>query len=274
MRIDQADFFPAFLQLAAEGAARGWHEANGGNLSYRLESNEAAAFNVAPATTERRSALNIPVPSLAGERIALTASGARLALLDQTPDSSLGIIEVDATGSSYCIVSGFEGTQPTSELTAHLVAHDARVRAGHTRERVIYHAHCPHTVALSAVIEADVRVWSSTLWRSLSECALVVPAGIAALPYHAPGSTSLAQETAKALAHHAVCVWTNHGLLACACAFDDALDVVDTVEKAAGIYLQARAACGGREPNHLIDELSLRTYCTQSGIKANLHLLD
>ena len=274
MLVEDARFLPGLLWLAETGAAQGWHEANGGNLSYRLDEEEAAAFGPGAPGENRRKPLGLPVPALAGSMIAVTAAGARLDALALAPDEVVGVVEIDGAGSSYQIVAGFDGTWPTSELAAHLAAHDARLRAGHRSERVVYHAHCPHVVALSAVLEADVRTWSSTLWRTLSGCVYVAPGGIAALPYYAPGSTTLAQETAKAFAHHAACAWANHGIVASAAGFDDALDIVETIEKAAHIYLEARAACGGREPNHLIPEMALRTYCTQSGIDANLDLLD
>ena len=274
MLIEDAAFLQGYLWLAEVGAARGWHEANGGNLSYRLDEEEAAAFAPGSPGDAPRKPLALPVPALAGSRIAVTATGAHLEAIALAPDEAIGVVEVDGAGSSYQIVAGFDGAWPTSELAAHLAAHDARLRAGCRDERVVYHAHCPHVVALSAVLEADVRTWSNTLWRTLSECVVVVPDGIAALPYHAPGSTTLAQETAKAFARHAACVWANHGIIASAADFNDALDIVETIEKAARIYLEARAACGGREPSHLIPEVALRTYCTQSGIDANLDLLD
>ena len=274
MLIEEAGFLSGFLWLAERGAEAGWHEANGGNLSYRLAEGESDAFGLAPAGGMRRTPLNIHVPALAGCRIAITATGSHMDTLFLAPDEGVGIVEIDGAGSSYAVVAGFDGSHATSELAAHLAVHDALLRAGRKQRRVVYHSHCPHVVALSAVLEADVRTWTSTLWRTLSECVVAVPSGIAALPYLAPGSTTLAQETAKAFAHHDACAWANHGLMVAANEFDEAFDVAESIEKAARIYLAARAACGGREPNHLIPELALRTYCTQSGIPANLDLLD
>ena len=274
MLIEEANFLSGFLWLAESGAERGWHEANGGNLSYRLTKDEAAQIGPAPTGEMRRTPLGIHVPALAGQRIAVTASGSHLDTLALAPDEFIGVVEVDGAGSSYCIVAGFDGSYPTSELSAHLGIHDALMRAGKHAQNVVYHAHCPAVVALSAVLEADVRIWTATLWRTLSECIVVVPDGIAALGYLAPGSTSLAQESARAFAHHNACAWANHGLVVAGNDFDGAFDAMECVEKAARIYLDARAACGGREPSHLIPELALRTYCTQSGIDANLDLLD
>ncbi len=273
MDLDQARFLSGFLWLAEEGASRNWHEANGGNLSYRLHDSEVESLETSRVNA-RRVPLGIHVPALAGAHIALSASGARMGDLSLAVDEHLGVIEIDGAGSSYVIVAGFDGTRPTSETEAHLAVHDARLRAGARNERVVYHAHCPSVIALSAVLEADVRTWSSTLWRSLSECVYAVPRGIACLPYTAPGSTGLAVETGKAMASHSVCVWANHGALAAATEFDEALDKMESIEKAAQIYLAARSACGGREPSHLIPIEALRTYCTQAGIDANLELLD
>ena len=273
MDLADARFLSGFLWLAEEGARRGWHEANGGNLSYRLHDSEADALD-GSRVAARRVPLSIHVPALAGAHIALSASGARMGDLSLAVEESLGVIEIDGAGSSYAVIAGFDGTFPTSETEAHLAAHHARLRAGAHNERVVYHAHCPFAVALSAVLEADVRTWSSTLWRSLSECVYAIPRGIACLPYIAPGSTGLAAETGKAMANHAVCVWANHGVVASATEFDEALDKMESVEKAAQVYLTARSACGGREPSHLISIEALRTYCTQAGIDANLELLD
>ena len=41
MRVLDAEFVKDFMRMAGDGWDQGWHERNGGNLSYRLNPEEA-----------------------------------------------------------------------------------------------------------------------------------------------------------------------------------------------------------------------------------------
>ena len=40
MAIENAEFFKGFIRMADDGWQQGWHERNGGNLSYRIKPEE------------------------------------------------------------------------------------------------------------------------------------------------------------------------------------------------------------------------------------------
>ena len=49
MKILESKFVQGFIKMADDGYKQGWHERNGGNLSYRLKSEEVEMI---PPTTE------------------------------------------------------------------------------------------------------------------------------------------------------------------------------------------------------------------------------
>jgi len=76
-----------------------------------------------------------------------------------------------------------------------------------------------------------------------------------------PGSEELADETVAALGEHRIVLWQMHGCVAIGRDAVDAFDLIDTVSKAAAIYLLCRSA--GHEPEGLGDaalEELRRTY--------------
>ena len=43
MSVEQTDCLERFARMCADGFAQGWHEANGGNLTYRMTAEDVAA---------------------------------------------------------------------------------------------------------------------------------------------------------------------------------------------------------------------------------------
>lgn len=70
-------------------------------------------------------------------------------------------------------------------------------------------------------------------------------------------------------------VWAHHGLFAAGPDFDTTFGLAHTVEKAAEIYLAARAANGGSDDflNKICDE-GLKNTCRDFGIKINEAFVD
>ena len=66
------------------------------------------------------------------------------------------------------------------------------------------------------------------------------------MPYQLPGSLKLAQETLKQLDDYDVVMWEKHGVFAVDEDIVKAFDQVDVLNKAAQIYMSARAM--GFEP--------------------------
>ena len=257
------------IRLCEDAFAQGWHEANGGNLSYRLDEEDIDACSASLSREGKWTPLEHPVPSLASAHILITGSGKYLRNAVLTPARTFGIVELDNTGASWRVVWGLEGAKPSSELETHLATYETALQAGGGADRVVYHAHSPNIIALSTLLPADMRVWTRTLWKVMTEGIIVFPQGIGVLPWMIPGSPELAQATCELLKAHNVCVWTQHGVMVRAASFDEAFGLVHTVEKSAGIYLQARASCGGEEPSFLVSDEHLLAVCERYGIAPN-----
>lgn len=274
MSVVNTECVKSFIRLCEDAFAQGWHEANGGNLSYRMSEEDIAACSDEFSRKDEWISLGRSVPSLSDACILVTGSGKFLHNAAMAPAQTFGIVELDEAGAAWRVVWGLENTKPSSELETHLAAFEIALQADDDASRVVYHAHCPNIIALSTIIPADIRAWSRALWKVMTESIIVFPQGVGVLPWMVPGSPELAQATCERMKTHEVCVWTQHGVIARAGSFDDAFGLVHTVEKSAGIYLQARASCGGDEPRFLVSDDHLRAVCERYGIAPNEEYLD
>ena len=75
MKILESKFVKGFIKMADDGYQQGWHERNGGNLSYRLK--EAEVEGIRPRLNFNGEWLPIgtSVPGLAGEFFLVTGTG-------------------------------------------------------------------------------------------------------------------------------------------------------------------------------------------------------
>lgn len=278
MAIEDVACVRSLVKLCEDGAAFGWHEANGGNVSYRLSEADRQAcskymnFAVAGGVWHE---LETPMPTLADECFLVTGAGKYLRDIEQNLRESVGIIQMDATGGSWRIIWGLrDGGSPTSELPMHLSCHAMRKEASNGEDRVVYHAHATSVIALSTVLPADARTWSRMLWSCMTECIIVFPQGLGVIPWMVPGSEEIAQATCDAMRAVSACVWPQHGIVVSKPSFEEAIGCVQTVDKAAGIYLQARAACGGAEPGELVSDEQLRQICERYAVQFNEEFLE
>lgn len=273
MLVEESICFCRFTRLCKDAFDQGWHEANGGNLSYRMSEHDLASCKGEFSVKGSWHELGHAYPALSGEYIMLTGSGRHLRNASLEPEKTLGVIELDERGAAWRCVWGLEKTGPSSELETHLMAYDAAIRAGDGADRVVYHAHGPNVIALSTLIEPSARAWTRFLWQCMTESIIVFPAGIGVVPWMVPGSAELAQETRRHMEKYRVCIWTQHGLMVRATGFDEAFGLVHTVEKSSGIYLNALAANGGKEPRYLVSDEQLRAICERYGLTPNEEFL-
>ena len=256
--VEQHQFAKDFARLCDEGSQLGWHERNGGNLSYRMTEEEVAScrsfFYDNPSSWVQTG---VSTPNLGGDHFLVKAAGAPMRRVDSDLSRSAGIVELDKRGSAWRIVWGFDdGGRPTSEFAAHCQAHSVRKRASGGADRVVYHAHPAQTVALSAVAPLDSKSFTRMLWKSFAESMVAFPQGVAVIPWMVPGGERIAAVTGEALEKQEACVWAQHGVLACGVDFEAVFGLVQTIEKAAEICNLARAANGGSSdfPNQIPDE--------------------
>lgn len=83
----------------------------------------------------------------------------------------------------------------------------------------------------------DENELTRTLWGIISECVIVFPDGVSVIPWMVCGNRDIAETTAEKMKHSRIVLWPHHGILASGETFDDAYGLIDTVEKAAKIYM-------------------------------------
>ena len=115
MKILESKFVKVFIKMADDGYQQGWHERNGGNLSYRLKPEEVEMIKPRLNAPGEWEEIGVEVPGLAGEFFLVTGSGKYFRNIIVDPEVCLAIIELDETGTRYRIRWGLvEGGRPTS----------------------------------------------------------------------------------------------------------------------------------------------------------------
>ncbi len=276
MPIEQANCMRRFVRMCADAWEQGWHESNAGNLSYRLDEEDIRVcmpfFSIKGEGHEWHG-LGFADSDLAGQFFMVTAGGSPLRKVGIDPAINCGVVEIDGEGKAWRKVWGLKGTHPTSEFSSHLLAHAVFIRETDGDNRVVYHAHAPNVTALSLLLEPDEAQWNRALWGVMTEVIMLAPQGVGVLPWMLPGSKELAVRTAAKLEAHDAVVWTQHGIIVREQTFDDAFGLAHAIEKAAGIYLNARAANGGHRPEHLVSPAQLAAICEKMGLDFDVSAL-
>lgn len=253
-RVEQAPFVRAFVRMANDSWEQGWHERNGGNLSYRIREDEVDDILGSLEYGAWRP-LGIEVPALAGEFFLITAAGSYFRDLADDVSACAGIIQLDEAGSSWRECWGFAGEgRPTSELPTHMMSHEVKKLATGGVNRVIHHSHPPNIVALTFVLPLDSDAFTQELWRMISECAMVFPEGVGVLDWGVPGSMQLAVASAELMESVNAVVWAHHGLFCAGATFDEVFGLMHTIEKAATILVKV-LSMGGPKQSMTNDDL-------------------
>ena len=168
MGILDIEIVKGFMRMCNDGWLQGWHERNGGNLTYRMKEEEVAQCR--PFFDEQpRGWVNMGVQAdnLAGEYFITTGSGKFFRNVEPDPVHSIGIVEINDKGDSWRIVWGLEGgAKPTSEFPSHFMNHSVRKAATNGANRVIYHCHATNVIALTYILPLTDRDFTRALWQS------------------------------------------------------------------------------------------------------------
>ena len=125
MSIMDVKFVQGFIRMCNDGWEQGWHERNGGNLSYRMKEEEVEEVKEYLSLDGEWKEIGTSVPELAGEFFMVTGSGKYFRNVILDPEDSICIIELDEKGENYRICWGLvNGGRPTSELPSHLMNHE------------------------------------------------------------------------------------------------------------------------------------------------------
>ena len=97
-----------FMRMCGDGWQQGWHERNGGNLTYRMRPEEAEACRPFFTAPREWNAMGVSAENLAGEYFITTGSGKFLRNVQEDPAHNIGIVEINAAGDRWRIVWGLE----------------------------------------------------------------------------------------------------------------------------------------------------------------------
>lgn len=243
MKFLKAQFVKGFMRMADDGFNQGWHERNGGNLSYRVKPEEVKSVekNFKP---KQWQSIGVSVPALAKEYFLVTGSGKFFRNVMSYPEDSFCMIEIDDKGENYRIVWGLEnGGKPTSELPSHLMNHEVKKIKTNGKNRLIYHAHPANIIALTFVLPLNEEIFTRELWESMTECAYIFPQGVGVLNWMMPGSKDIAIASGELMKNHDVVIWGHHGIFVAGEDFDTTFGLLHAIEKASEIELKVLSAC-------------------------------
>ncbi len=239
MSILEAKFVQGFIRMCDDGWNQGWHERNGGNLSYRIKQEEIREVRSLLSFGRGWQPIGASVPGLAGEFFLVTGSGKFFRNVLTAPEENICIVELDDKGENYRICWGLvRGGSPTSELPSHLMNHEVKKRVSEGEHRVIYHAHTTNVIALTFALPLKDEVFTRELWEMATECPVVFPDGIGVVEWMVPGGREIAMATSKLMEKYDVAIWAHHGMFCSGENFDLTFGLMHTVEKAAEILVK------------------------------------
>jgi rhamnulose-1-phosphate aldolase len=239
MKVLDTEFIKGFIKMANDGFMQGWHERNGGNLSYRIKPEEVESIKSRLNANTEWFPIGTKVPGLAQEFFLVTGSGKYFRNIIVDPEACIAIIELDELGENYRISWGLvDGGKPTSELASHLMNHEVKKIASGGEYRVIYHAHTTNIIALTFVLPLTDEVFTRELWEMATECPVVFPDGVGVVPWMVPGGRDIAVETSELMKKYDVAIWAHHGMFCSGINFDLTFGLMHTVEKSAEILVK------------------------------------
>jgi rhamnulose-1-phosphate aldolase len=240
MKMTDTAVLQKVVRTCNDGWLQGWHERNGGNLSYRLSETEVDQcrpfFQQEPGPWVP---ITVTAENLAGEYFIATGSGKYMRNVLLAPQNNLCLLEINQTGNARRIVWGLEtGGIPTSEFPSHFLNHSVRKTATDGACRVIYHAHPANVIAMTFLLPLTARDFTNALWRSMTECPVVFPGGVGVVPWMVPGGAEIAYATSELMREYDAAIWAHHGLFVSGPDLDTAFGLMHTIEKSAEIYMK------------------------------------
>lgn len=231
-----APFVKEMCDTTANMYRLGWDERNGGNISYLLDENEVAEY-LDLNNVIRTIPTGFDAPELTGKIFIVTGTGKYFKNVKNDPENNLGIIRIAKDGTTAELLWGYaDGGKFTSELPAHLMSHRARLKVD-PENRVVMHSHPTNTLAMNYVHELDEKKLTHTLWEMCTECIVVFPDGVGVLPWMLCGTNEIGEATAEKMKEFRLVIWGMHGIYGAGKTMDETFGLIETVEKAAQIYM-------------------------------------
>ena len=231
-----APFVKEMCDTTANMYRLGWDERNGGNISYMLDESEVREY-LDVNNVIRTIPTGFQADSLVGKIFIVTGTGKYFKNVEKDPENNLGIIRIAKDGTTAELLWGYrDGGRFTSELPAHLMSHMARLSVDKDN-RVVIHSHPTNTLAMNFVHELDEKKFTHTLWEMCTECIVVFPDGVGILPWMLCGTNEIGEATARKMKEFRLVIWGMHGIYGAGKSLDETFGLIETVEKAAQIYM-------------------------------------
>lgn len=254
-----------FVRMCQDGWEQGWHERNGGNLTYRMTEEEVGECRPFLSGNGDSIPLGVTAENLAGEYFIATGSGKYFRNISLCPQENICICKLNGRGDAYQILWGLtKGGRPTSEFPSHIMNHSVRKAATNGTNRVIYHAHVPAVIAMTYILPLAAKDFTLALWQSATECPVVFPGGVGVVPWMVPGGADIAHATSELMKEYDAAVWAHHGLFCSGPDFDTTFGLMHTIEKAGDIYM--RVISSGKRILQTITSDNLRAIAKEFGV--------
>ena len=229
-------FIEEMIEMTSNMYRLGWDERNGGNISYMLDEEEVKEYLDIHCVL-RRIPIGFYAPTLIGKYFIVTGTGKYFRNVKRDPETNLGLFRIAQDGTTAELLWGYrDGGRFTSELPAHLMSHMARLEVD-PENRIVMHTHPTYTLAMNYVHELSDRSFTHSLWEMCTECIVVFPEGVGVLPWMLCGNNTIGEATAEKMKEFRTVIWGMHGIYAAGKTPDEAFGLVETVEKAAQIYM-------------------------------------
>ena len=214
----------------------GWDERNGGNLSMLLSEREVLEV-VKEIKITKTFHYDFDLGELINKYFIITATSSYFKNMKSDPSSNLGILKVIDKNTLGLVWGYTNGGKPTSEAPTHLKSHIERLKVD-ANSRVIIHCHPTNLIAMTHLVPISNKKYTEILWKMQTESIVVFPEGVSILPWMVCGGEEIAIETAKLMKEYRSVIWTAHGIFASGNSLDETFGLIETIEKAAIIYLK------------------------------------
>ena len=213
-----------------------WDERNGGNLSYLLNEDEVKSL-CDPNKIIRTFNYDFDLSPLINKYFIITGTGSYFKNMKKAPNENLGIVKVVDKNTLGLVWGYSNGGKPTSEAPTHLKCHIERLKKD-DKHRLVIHTHPTNIIAMTHIAPLDSKFFTETLWKMQTESIVVFPEGVAVLPWILCGGVEIGIKTAELMAEYRSVIWAQHGIFCTGETLDEVFGLIETIEKAAEIYLK------------------------------------
>lgn len=255
MSILKVDFMEELVDACHYFWKAGWGEFHAGNISYLLSEDECQKLDAYMKVLDTVE-VSFDTQGLEGKHFVITRAGACFRTMKKKYESDLGIIRFNK--GSYDILWGLSDGKgrPTSELPTHVLCHRSRL-LDDKHNKIVMHCHPTYVNAMTMIHDLDENKFTETLWKMNSECCLVFPEGIAVLPWMVCGEGAIGPATAEKMETKKAVVWPFHGIFSSGSSIDDAIGLIETMDKNAQVYVLVKSNLKHSMTNKDIKDLKI-----------------